>query len=80
MSQTKTLDPKEFASRVERVCEFVIDRLIQDRGRDGSKDQKVIEDLREDAADIQYDRVDLGYLSLDGLHDYVNGVPEPKTS
>jgi hypothetical protein len=79
VSQPKTLkafEIKEFAGRVERVCDFLMDRHIRAHGRDGSKDQKIIEDLKEDAADIQYDRVDLGLTSVDGLHDYVNGVTE----
>jgi hypothetical protein len=49
---TRKLDIEEFARRVERLCDFFLARISEDEGRDGSSDVRVLEDLKEEAADI----------------------------
>ena len=58
----------EFARRVERVCDF----LLSQSDRNGSEDRRVIEDLKEDAADIQFDKKQIN--ALEGLKDYMSGA------
>lgn len=70
----KDLDIKDFAKRVERLCDFLLDKLSDESGRDGSNDVKVIEDLKEDAADIQSDRVPLVSQTFSGLDSYMRGL------
>lgn len=43
----------DFALKVERLCDFLIDRYRIENGRDGSADLKALEDLRETAADFK---------------------------
>jgi hypothetical protein len=69
-----TVDIKEFARDVERLCDFLIDKLKQSGARDGSDDVKVIEDLKEIAADIQFDKVNVTTETLSGLSAYMKGV------
>ena len=79
MTTPGQIEIKEFAQRVERLCDFFLSRVSEETGRNGSNDQKVIEDLKEDAADIQCDRVQVKSETLDGLYDYMHGadiVPE----
>ena len=66
----KELDVKDFAERVERVCDFLLDKSE----RDGSEDRKVIEDLKNDAADIQFEKIKLNLDPLVGLSVYMKGV------
>lgn len=75
MTTTKRkVEIKEFAERVERMCDFLIGKVIEENGRDESNDLKIIEDLKEDAADIQFDRVHAGTKAIEGLSDYMHGV------
>ena len=59
-----------FARRVERLCDFLLDKLP----RDGAQDTLVIEDLKADAANIQADK-NLHEDTLLGLSDYMKGAP-----
>jgi hypothetical protein len=63
------VDIKDFARRVERLCDFFLDKLEE---KDGSDNLKVIQDLKDEAADIQFDKVDTGIF--DGLYDYMKGA------
>lgn len=81
MITKRGIELKEFARRVERLCDYFIARAHEEIGRDGSKDLKILEDLKEDAADIQFDRTTITSETLDGLYDYMNSVdivPEEK--
>lgn len=73
----KTLDIREFAERVERLCDFFLNRVSEETGRTGSDDIKVIEDIKEDAADIASDRVKIGSETLFGLSEYMAGINSP---
>lgn len=68
---TRDLNIKEFAERVERLCDFMISKM----NNDGSKDLQVFQDLKEDAADIQTDRVRINEQTIEGLDDYMRGIP-----
>jgi hypothetical protein len=48
----KELDIIEFATRVERLCEFLINKYVTEGSRDGSADLVALEKLKEDAVDI----------------------------
>lgn len=71
---TKTIDIKDFADRVERLCDFFIAKKSESTGRDGSKDLIILEDLKNDAADIHFGRVEIVIDPVAGLHDHMNGV------
>jgi len=73
----KKIEIKDFAERVEHVCDFFLSRSEAD----GSSDRKVLEDLKEEAADIQFDQVEITSGAYIGLDDYIRGisvVPEEK--
>ena len=65
----RVLDIKEFAERVERVCDFFLDQAE----KDGSDDIRVIQQLKDDAADIQADPAPIKRVLL-GLNDYMHGA------
>lgn len=68
---TKEIEIVDFAERVERLCDF----FLAKHKRDGSNDLKIIQNLKEEAADIHFGRVRVVTEgSLDGLYDYMNGV------
>lgn len=69
MATTRTVDLRDFSQRVERLCDFLLARS----DRKGTKEQKFLEDLRNDAADIQFNRLEIPE-ALEGLHDYVKGL------
>lgn len=74
---SKNSDIVKFAERVERLCDFLINEYTHENGRDGSEDLKVLEVLKEDAADLQNNIS----ASIEGLHNYMNGViHEPSSS
>lgn len=67
----RDIDIKEFASRVENMCEFILNQIPQ---KDGSPDQVFIQNLKKDAADIQFNPSLHGDISLRGLDDHVRGI------
>ena len=69
-------DTKDFAIKVERLCDFLIDKYTVEQGRDGSPELKILEDLKDDAADIQAGAHGKS-LFLEGLHEAMNGVSAP---
>jgi hypothetical protein len=70
----KPLEIKEFAERVERLCDFLLARLSDESMRDGSHDVAVIEQLKQDAADIQFNRFSPTMMALNGLDDHMRGM------
>lgn len=66
----KKIEIKEFARRVEHLCDFFLSKTEAD----GSKDRKVIEDLKETAADIQFEQVEIAEGAYIGLDDYMRGI------
>lgn len=71
---TRNVDLKEFARDVERLCDFLIDKVSKESGRDGSPDIVVIEDLKEVAADIQFGKIGVTTETLEGLSAYMKGA------
>jgi len=72
----KELDIKEFAQRVERVCDFLIDKAGREIGVHAQNDLNVIKKLKEDAADIQFDQVIVGSHTLLGLEAHMRGLKD----
>lgn len=69
-----TVDLGEFARRVERLCEYLLDKVEH---KDGSSDIRVIQDLKEDAADIHTDQRLLALYGDEpfvGLDDHMRGA------
>lgn len=64
----------KFAERVERLCDFFLAKISEEAGTDNTNDLKVINDLKQDAANIQFNRSGTKE-TLTGLYDYMNGVP-----
>jgi hypothetical protein len=67
----RQVDVKDFASRVERMCEFILDQIEE---KDGSLDISFIQDLKKDAADIQFNPRLYGDISLRGLDKHIRGI------
>jgi hypothetical protein len=63
-----SIELDEFARRVERLCDFLLDKIDK---KSGSMDLRVIQDLKEDAANIQFGQA-ISEASFEGLADYVN--------
>mgnify|MGYP003575378356 CR=1 FL=1 len=62
---------KEFAEKVERMCEFLLDKVPE-----GSDDRVEIIKLKEAAGDLQFDP---NYEGLfDGLGAHIRGMPKEK--
>lgn len=72
---TVNLDIMEFAERVELFCDFFLTKLSNENSRDGSDDIKVIEKLKQDAADLQFDRISQTSTTITGLDTYMRGIP-----
>jgi hypothetical protein len=73
MKAWTTDDIQDFAKRVERLCDFFLSRIKE---KDGSDDLRVIQDLKEDAADLQFSKSEFGYETLTGLNEYMSGAPQ----
>jgi hypothetical protein len=71
---TRAVEIREFAQRVERVCDFLLDLLSAEGMKNKSTDARVIEDLRDDAVSIQFNRIDYPHL-FEGLDTYIRGIP-----
>jgi hypothetical protein len=56
------------------MCDYFLSKV---EIKDESHDQKVIEDLKEDAANIHMGRVPLGNQFLTGLDSFMRGMPSP---
>lgn len=69
MAVLNGVDTEEFGTKVERLCEFLLDRV----DKDGSADVRVIQDLKEDAALLQVGKEP---FVLAGLDSHMRGVPE----
>lgn len=65
---------KEFAVRVERICDFFISRISEEARDLGSDDFKVLQELKDEAADLQFG-VGVTTAGIEGLSDYIKGVP-----
>lgn len=59
-----------FPEKVERLCDFLLDKLDTS---DVTGDWKVIYDLKEEAANLQSKMNN--ELNIAGLSDYMSGIP-----
>lgn len=66
---SSSVDIEEFAERVERICDFFLDKTV----RDGTADVTVLQKLKEDAVKIQSTNMSF----IDGLDNYMRGFPGP---
>lgn len=67
----RDVDIKDFSSRVERMCEFI---LLQMEETTESPDKTFIQNLKRDAIDIQFNSKLHGDILLRGLDDHVRGI------
>lgn len=63
----KKVDVKDFAIRVERLCDFLLNKFDV---KDGSPDITVIQKIKDDAADLQFFD---DHLYIEGLDTYIRG-------
>jgi hypothetical protein len=70
---TQKVDIKEFAIRVERLCDFLLAKIE----KDGSNDVIALQKLKEDAADIQINNTNVVSETISGLSEYMKGVNVP---
>ena len=70
----KEIDPRDFADRVERLCDFILNRIADDPN---SANVRVIHKLKEDAADIQFKYASFRGISLIDLSDHMKGLGTP---
>lgn len=71
---SRKVDVEEFATRVERLCDFFLSKISEESARNGSVDVKVLEDLKEDAANLQFNQGQQVAGALDGLGNYMKGT------
>lgn len=69
MMNKRVVDIEEFARRVEQVCDFILNKIPH---KDGSADIRVIQDLKEDAADLQTEKKSFDQNLLQGLKDHMS--------
>jgi hypothetical protein len=70
---TQKVDIKEFATRVERLCDFLLAKME----KDGSNDVIALQKLKEEAADIQANNTNVVSETISGLSEYLKGVNVP---
>jgi hypothetical protein len=61
---------KEFAEKVERLCEFLLDRVPS------SEEREEVIKLKEAAGDLQFDSQHDNLF--EGLSNHIRGLPEDK--
>ena len=69
MSTVTVDDIQKFAERVERLCEFILEGVE----KDGSPDVVVLQQMKEDAADLQ-NITRNSNVSILGLDDHIRGI------
>jgi hypothetical protein len=67
LSTVTVSDIQEFARRVERLCDF----LLEGVEKDGSDDVVEIQEIKKNAADLQFIK---GSVSIEGLSNYMRGI------
>ncbi len=71
---SKSTNIREFAERVERLCDFLLSKKRDEGHVDGSDDIRVIQDLKEEAADIHMKGSVPTEETLEGLAAYMKGM------
>lgn len=64
----KEIDLEDFAIRVERLCDFLLDKVPF---IDGSEDVQEIQKIKDEAADLQVSS--RKKITIEGLHAYLHG-------
>lgn len=86
---TREVDLEDFARRVERLCDYLLDRLYEEIGKVDSSEQRILEDLKRDASDLVPQLHGLHLQSseevavsrtLGGLDVYMRGFPTKETT
>ena len=67
----KKVDVVEFARRVERLCDFLLEKISDTSEMHESDDLRVIQDIKTDAADLQFEGVNLDVIG--GLEKFMKG-------
>jgi hypothetical protein len=73
----KQIEIKEFAQRVERLCDYLLGQVKPENS--GDKDILVIKDLKEDAADLQFKENELIEIKFNGLDNFMKGLSKEST-
>lgn len=76
MTEVTLKDPealRDFAERVERLCDF----LLAHSDKSDSNDLKVLHKLKDDAANFQMTKIQLTNATIEGLDQFMKGVPTP---
>lgn len=71
---SRNVDVSEFARRVERLCDYLLDKVRNEKGMDGSSDLRVIQNIKEDATDLALFHGAPVSANLEGLSDYMKGA------
>lgn len=69
----REVDINEFAQKVERLCDFLISKAT----KNGTDDIRVLQDLKEDAANLQFDKRTLAGEAIAGLSAFMKGANVP---
>lgn len=73
MSNEKKIDIQNFARRVEDLCSFLLERIPSNSENiEDLHDLKIIQDLKQDAADLQFSDFQMTVNVLDGLAEFVS--------
>lgn len=72
MSSPNVEDIRDFAERVERLCDFILGGLT----KDGSDDVAALQKLQKDAADLQSIKRNAN-VSIEGLSGFMKGDTKP---
>lgn len=62
------VDTREFAIQVEKLCDFLLDQISPKKGQNS---QRIIEDIRKDAINLQSEEE----IIFEGLEAHMRGVP-----
>lgn len=69
----KEIEITDFARRVERLCDFLLSQ-VKGTEESGSDDIGVIKELKEDAANLQFNNVALVSNTVKGLDTFMKGL------
>lgn len=75
MSTITIDDLHNFAQKVENLCDFFLNKLSDENQRDGSADVMILENLKKEAADIQFIKLAPTEITIYGLDSYMRGLP-----
>lgn len=71
---SRAVDVEEFARRVDKLCDFLLNAMRDEGELSGSSDIKVIQDLKDDAIDLSLNHASPVTKKLTGLSDFMKGA------